>query len=67
CSGFCAAHRLCCAARSGCVVLVGFVLVAALHAGSSCAARRAALFRAEVFWLLRCAQGGAARHASLVC
>ncbi|MCI85234.1 hypothetical protein A2U01_0106513, partial [Trifolium medium] len=30
------------------------------------AARRAALFRAFGFWLLRCAQGSAAQRAGLV-
>ncbi|MCI63564.1 hypothetical protein A2U01_0084821, partial [Trifolium medium] len=64
--GFCAAHRLCCAARSGCVALLFFVLLAARRAEVTCAAHRATLFRDEVFWFLRCAQGGAARRAGLV-
>ncbi|MCI69059.1 hypothetical protein A2U01_0090320, partial [Trifolium medium] len=46
---------------------VVLLLVDARRAGVICTARRAALFRAEVFWFLRGAQGSAALRAGLFC
>ncbi|MCH86884.1 cullin-like protein, partial [Trifolium medium] len=59
-SGSCAAHSLCCAARSVCVVFVVFLLAAVPRTGVTCGACSVVVIVVGLFWFLCRAQAFAA-------